>query len=95
MAANSRSSREVAYDTTMRFGYEFRSALRELGSRRVAAEHIDSVGDVYFLTCAELLAMPSDARLRVKRRRAERERLQALRLPEVIDRRWTPLDGRG
>jgi hypothetical protein len=94
MTANARGSRELAYDTTMRFAYQFRTALRELGSRRVSAEHIDNVGDVYFLTCDELLTMPSDARLRVKRRRAERERLQALRLPDVIDRSWTPLDGR-
>ncbi|MGC2655615.1 MAG: hypothetical protein WA317_18905, partial [Mycobacterium sp.] len=93
MAANARGSRELAYDTTMRFTHELRAALRELGARRVAAEHIDSVGDVYFLTCDELLTMPSDARLRIKRRRAERERLQALSLPGVIDRSWTPLDG--
>jgi hypothetical protein len=77
----------------MRFTHELRLALRELGARRVAAEHIDSAGDVYFLTCDELLTMPSDARLRIKRRRAERERFQALSLPAVIDRSWTPLDG--
>ena len=94
MAANARSSRELAYDTTMRFTHELRVALRELGARRVTAEHIDSVDDVYYLTCDELLTMPSDARLRIKRRRAERERLQALRLPVVIDRSWTPLGGR-
>jgi hypothetical protein len=93
-AANARGSRELAYDTTMRFTHELRVALRELGARRVAADHIDSVGDVYFLTCDELLTMPTDARLRIKRRRAERERLQTLRLPGVIDRSWTPLDGR-
>jgi hypothetical protein len=93
MAAEARGARELAYDTTMRFTHELRRALRELGARRVAADHIDTVGDVYFLTCEELLTMPADARLRVKRRRAERERLQALRLPEVIDRSWTPLDG--
>jgi nucleoside-diphosphate-sugar epimerase len=93
IAANARGSRELAYDTTMRFTHELRLALRELGARRVAAEHIDSAGDVYFLTCDELLTMPSDARLRIKRRRAERERFQALSLPAVIDRSWTPLDG--
>ena len=93
MAANARGSRELAYDATMRFTHELRIALREWASRHVAADHIDGVGDVYFLTCDELLTLPSDARLRIKRRRTERERLQAVRLPSVIDRSWTPLDG--
>jgi nucleoside-diphosphate-sugar epimerase len=92
MAANARTSRELAHDTTMRFTHQLRIALRELGSRRVAADLIDIVDDVYYLTCDELLTMPSDARLRVKRRRAERERLQGLCLPDVIDHEWRPLD---
>jgi hypothetical protein len=91
MTANTGRSRELAYDTTMRFTHELRIALRELGSRRVTAELIDVADDVYYLTCDELLTMPSDARLRVKRRRAERERLQGLRLPDIIDRAWRPL----
>jgi nucleoside-diphosphate-sugar epimerase len=91
MAANTRTSRELAYDTVMRFTHELRVALRELGSRRVSAELFDVADDVYYLTCDELLTMPADARLRVKRRRAERERLQGLCLPDVIDRAWRPL----
>jgi hypothetical protein len=91
MAANARISRELAYDTIMRFTHELRIALRELGSRRVTAELVDVADDVYYLTCDELLTMPTDARLRVKRRRAERERLQGLWLPDVIDRAWRPL----
>lgn len=93
LATNARASRELAYDATIRFTHELRMTLREMGSRRVAAEHIDTVGDIYYLTCDELLTMPSDARLRIKRRRAERDRFQAMRLPDVIDRSWTPLDG--
>ncbi|MBV9351812.1 MAG: hypothetical protein JOZ23_09785 [Mycobacterium sp.] len=92
MAANARASRELAYDTTMRFTHELRKTLRELAARRVSAELIDTVGDAYYLTCDELLTMPSDARLRIKRRRTERDRLQALRLPSVIDNSWAPLD---
>lgn len=92
VAANARVSRELAHDTTMRFIHELRITLRELGTRCVAADCIDAVDDVYYLTCDEILTMPGDARLRVKRRRAERERLQALRLPDVIDHRWQPLD---
>jgi nucleoside-diphosphate-sugar epimerase len=91
VAANTCTSRELAHDTTMRYTHELRIALRELGSRRITAELIDVADDVYYLTCDELLTMPSDARLRVKRRRAERERLQGLCLPDVIDRAWRPL----
>lgn len=92
MAVSARLSRELAHDTTMRFTHELRMALRELGSRRLAADLIDAVDDVYYLTSDELLTMPGDARLRIKRRRTERERLQALRLPDVIDHSWRPLD---
>ncbi len=92
LAANARSSRELAHDTTMRFTHELRMTLRELGSRRVAADLIDVDDDVYYLTCDELVTMPSDGRLRIKRRRAERERFQAQRPPDVIDGAWTPID---
>jgi hypothetical protein len=84
MAANARASRELAYDTTIRFTHELRITLRELGSRLFAAELIDVAGEVFYLTCDEAITMPSDVRLRIKRRRAERERLQGLRLPDVI-----------
>jgi nucleoside-diphosphate-sugar epimerase len=92
LAANARDSRELAYDTTMRFTHELRMALRELASRRLAADMIDVVDDVYYLTCDELVTMPADARLRIKRRRSERERLQAQRPPEVIDKTWLPVE---
>ncbi|ORW95843.1 hypothetical protein AWB92_08480 [Mycobacterium sp. IEC1808] len=95
VAANARASRELAHDTTLRFTHELRMTLRELGSRRVAADILDAADDVYYLTCDELFTMPADARLRVKRRRAERERLQVQRPPDVIDGRWTPVDQGG
>jgi hypothetical protein len=91
-AAGARASQELAYDTTIRFTHELRMTLRELGSRRVAADQIDVVEDVYYLTCDELVTMPGDARLRIKRRRTERERLQAQRPPDVIDTTWNPTD---
>jgi nucleoside-diphosphate-sugar epimerase len=84
MAASARASRELAYDTTMRFTHELRMTLRELGSRFAAADIIDVPGELFYLTCDEVVSMPADARLRIKRRRAERERLQSLQLPEVI-----------
>ena len=84
LADSARASRELAHDTTIRFTHEFRMSLRELGSRQVAADLIDTVDDVFYLLCDELITMPADARLRVKRRRAERERLQAQPQPDVI-----------
>lgn len=92
LAANARNSREMAYDTTIRFTHELRLTLRELGSRHVAADLIDAVDDVYYLTCDELVTVPADARLRIKRRRTERERLQAQQPPDVIDQSWDPTD---
>ena len=84
MAASARASREMAYDTTIRFTHELRMTLRELGSRFVARELIDVAGEMFYLTCDEAVTIPSDARLRIKRRRAERERFQGVRLPDVI-----------
>ena len=92
LAARTRGSRELAHDTTIRFTHALRTTLRELGSRRVAADLIDVVDDVYYLTCDELVSMRADARLRIKRRRDERDRLQAQRPPEVIDRTWVPVE---
>lgn len=92
LAASARSSRELAHDTTLRFTHELRIVLRELGARRAAADLIDVVDDVYYLTCDELVTMPADARLRIKRRRAERERLQAQCPPDIIDSSWKPIE---
>ena len=58
----------------------------------MAADLIDVVDDVYYLTCDEVVTMPADARLRIKRRRAERDRLQVQRPADVIDGAWTPVD---
>src|SRR5205085_9260741 len=38
LADNTRQSRELAHDTTIRFTHELRTTLRELGPRRVAAD---------------------------------------------------------
>jgi nucleoside-diphosphate-sugar epimerase len=84
MAASARASREMAYDTTVRFTHELRMTLRELGSRYADAELIDVAGELFYLTCDEAVTIPSDARLRIKRRRAERERFQGQRLSDVI-----------
>ena len=85
------AARELAYDTTLRFTHELRSAVRELGTRLAGQEKLAAAEDIFYLTTEEALVMPVDARLRVKRRAAERERLQAVALPQVINGRWEPL----
>ncbi|MEE2855255.1 MAG: NAD-dependent epimerase/dehydratase family protein [Actinomycetota bacterium] len=86
-----RGSRALAHDATMRFTHELRMTLRALGFLRVEADLIDDVEDMYYLTCNELVTLPGDARLRIKRRRTERERLQVQCPPDVIDGTWTPV----
>lgn len=90
-AENVRLARELAWDTTVRFTHELRMALREKGSRLAARRLLACRDNVFYLTLDEALAPPVDTRLRVNRRRAERERLQALNMPEVVDGRWAPL----
>nr|HRD15029.1 PEP-utilizing enzyme [Mycobacterium sp.] len=85
------AARELAYDATLRFTHELRSAVRELGTRLAGQEKLAAAEDIFYLTTEEALVMPVDARLRIKRRAAERERLQALVLPPVINGRWEPL----
>ena len=85
--------RGVAYDSTLRFTHQLRSAIRELARRRVAEEKLAAAEDIYFLTVDEALAMPVDIRLRVKRRAAERDRLQAMTMPSAFDGAWTPAPG--
>ncbi|WP_207760695.1 NAD-dependent epimerase/dehydratase family protein [Mycolicibacterium sphagni] len=83
--------RLLAYDTTLRFTHQLRLAVRELGRRMVADDKLAALDDIFYLTVEEALGIPPDSRLRIKRRIAERERLQALRLPAVIDTEWTAL----
>ena len=83
--------RVLAYDTTMRFTHQLRLAVRELGRRLVADDKLAALDDVFYLTVEESLGPPADTRLRIKRRIAERERLQGVRLPAVIDTAWEPV----
>ncbi|CAJ1582667.1 NAD-dependent epimerase/dehydratase family protein [[Mycobacterium] wendilense] len=85
------ASRGVAWGAAVFFTNELRGALCEKGSRLAARRMLASADDVFYLTLAEAVTPPADARLRVARRRAERERLQALNMPDVIDGWWSPL----
>ncbi|GAY16978.1 PEP-utilizing enzyme [Mycobacterium sp. shizuoka-1] len=82
--------RTLAYDTTMRFTHQLRLAARELGRRMVDQDRLAAADDVFYLTIEEALFLPPDSRLRIKRRIAEREHLQTLRLPAMIDSEWKP-----
>ncbi|BBZ04354.1 hypothetical protein MCHIJ_37910 [Mycolicibacterium chitae] len=84
-------SRGLAWGTAVFYTDELREALREKGVRLVARRTLADAEDICYLTLAEAVAPPVDARLRVARRRAERERLLALNMPQVIDDRWWPL----
>jgi phosphohistidine swiveling domain-containing protein len=75
----------------MRFTHQLRLAVRELGRRLAAEDKLGALDDVFYLTVEEALGPLADSRLRIKRRIAERERLQAVRLPAVIDTAWLPL----
>lgn len=85
--------RRLAYDTTLRFTHQLRLSARELARRLVVEDHLAAAEDIFYLTIDEALLLPADARLRVKRRIAERERLQTLRLPDVIEATWAPAPG--
>lgn len=82
--------RELAYDCTIRFTHQLRSAVRELGRRLAAEDRLGCADDIVYLTVDEALVVPADVRLRVKRRRSERERLQHVRPPAVVDGAWLP-----
>jgi nucleoside-diphosphate-sugar epimerase/phosphohistidine swiveling domain-containing protein len=88
--AGALACRALAYDTTMRYTHQLRLVVRELSRRLVAEEKLAALDDVFYLTVEEALDLPADSRLRIKRRIAERERLQAVRLPAMIDTAWTP-----
>lgn len=84
--------REVARDAVVRLTHQYRIAARERARRLVEAGVLDEVGDGFFLTREQLLVPPSDARGVVARRRAERARLAAQRMPVVFHGTWSPLE---
>ena len=92
-STGAQASRVAAHDITLRFTHQLRLAVRELARRLVAEDKLEALDDVFYLTVEEALGAPSDSRLRIKRRITERERLQAVRLPAVIDTAWTPVAG--
>jgi phosphohistidine swiveling domain-containing protein len=67
-----------------------RRLAREQGRRLAERTAISSADDVFYLTADELFAPPPDAPGTVLRRRAERDRLAALRMPIAFVAPWEP-----
>ena len=69
-----------------------RRAANERGRRLVVQGVLTDEGDVFYLSYTELLAPPADAAALVERRRAERTRLAALRVPPIFEGRWDAIE---
>jgi nucleoside-diphosphate-sugar epimerase len=76
---------EQVWDATARYSHQLRIAVRELATRLAAARTIADPDDVWYLTLDEALTPPTDARLRVRRRRIEHERIPATAVLDVIE----------
>lgn len=90
MAVGATVARERARDGVVRYTHCLRLALRERARRLVAAGALTETDDIFYLTLDEAFWLPTDARQRVARRRAERERLRQIRMPDVVVGRWEP-----
>ncbi|WP_168441191.1 PEP-utilizing enzyme [Nocardia veterana] len=90
MAVGATVARERVRDAVVRYTNCLRMAARELATRLVDRHLLNNVDDAWFLTLDELLWAPDDLADRVARRRAERVRLQAIRMPDLVVGRWEP-----
>jgi phosphohistidine swiveling domain-containing protein len=86
-------TRERARGAVVRMTHALRLTLRERGRRLAAAGIIEQADDVWYLTFAELRSPPADMTATVARRREERTRLGAIRLPAMFDGHWEPEAG--
>lgn len=91
MAVGATLAREQARDGVVRTTHCLRLAVRELGRRLVERGLLEQPDDAFYLTLDELYAAPVDAGGRVARRRAERERLRSIRMPDVVVGTWEPM----
>ncbi len=82
--------RERDRDALVRVIHLMRSIAREQGRRLTAAGVLRESGDVFYLTFDELFAPGPDTAATVARRRVERERLAAIRLPIAFVTPWEP-----
>ncbi|RDI54302.1 PEP-utilizing enzyme [Nocardia mexicana] len=90
MAVGATVYRERARDAVVRITNCLRMATRERAARLARAGKLADIDDAAFLTLDEILWVPADLRERVARRREERARLQAIRMPDLVLGRWEP-----
>jgi nucleoside-diphosphate-sugar epimerase/phosphohistidine swiveling domain-containing protein len=84
------AERERDRDALVRTIHVMRRLAREQGRRLMARHVIGAVDDVFYLTADELFAPGPGACDTVARRRAERERLAAIRMPVAFVAPWEP-----
>jgi nucleoside-diphosphate-sugar epimerase/phosphohistidine swiveling domain-containing protein len=84
------AERERDRDALVRTINVMRRLAREQGHRLAEGGVIGDPDDVFYLTADELFAPGPDARDTVLRRRAERDRLGAIRLPVAFVAPWEP-----
>ncbi len=89
-ATRSQLVRERVRDATVRCTHELRRAVREWGTRLAASGDLADADDVHYLAYDELIHPPADARALVTRRRLERDRLRAVRMPSMFTGTWQP-----
>lgn len=82
--------RELARDAAMRATHGYRLVAREWSNRLVDRGLIESAADAFHLTSLQLLDPPVGVKAIVERRKAERERLAALRVPKEFIDTWVP-----
>lgn len=90
MAAGAVLARERARDGVVRYTHALRQALREQARRLVERGQLDRVDDVFYLTLDQAFTSAEDLRETVARRRAERDRLRAVTMPDVVVGHWQP-----
>ncbi|WP_067692195.1 PEP-utilizing enzyme [Nocardia jejuensis] len=90
MAVGATVYRERARDAVVRVTHCLRMATQERAARLVKSGKLTAIDDSAFLTLDEILWAPADMADRVARRRAERARLQEVRMPDLVLGDWVP-----
>lgn len=81
-------TRERARDAAMLMTHQYRIAARERGRRMAQSGLLDDPTDVYYLTLDQVTEPPANAKEIVARRRAERDRLAAIKMPITFTGHW-------
>lgn len=88
MGAGFHQSRERVRDAAVRRTHAYRLIAREFGVRLARRGVIAAADDVFYLIRDEVIHPPEDARARVERRKAERDRLHGDRPPLNFAGQW-------